>query len=231
MNKILKSSFLGTAVLMLFFIIAAHPGMAEDVPPLPMTVNGVAIIDGSPAPIDTVIEAYLGGEYKEKFLVNTPSGNFTFFITGKTEDEGKPVTFKINEIDTGKSFDWESGKVISSVELSIGEEADSGSSKKSSSSSSGSGPLTVSEDTEEDGEIIENSTVTQPEVTVQEVTDQEETVQESTDDDAGVEKAEESSEGSPKTSSAPGFQIIYAVAGIILLTFGSELWRESRRKP
>ena len=59
MNKILKNSFLGTAVLILFFLIAAHPGMAEDVPPLPMTVNGVAFIDGSPAPVDTAVAAYL----------------------------------------------------------------------------------------------------------------------------------------------------------------------------
>ena len=127
MNKILKNSFLGTAVLILFFLIAAHPGMAEDVPPLPMTVNGVAFIDGSPAPVDTAVAAYLNGEYVEQFLINNPAGNFTFYISGKAEDEGKPVTFTIDEKDTGKSFTWKSGTVISSVELSVG---DSGNSKE-----------------------------------------------------------------------------------------------------
>jgi len=224
MNKILKNSFLGTAVLMLFFITAAHPGMAEDVPQIPMTVQGVATIDGAPAPIDTVIAVYLNGEFVEQYLVNTPEGNFTFYISGNAEDEGKPVTFTIDGKDTGKSFAWGSGKMVSSVELSVGDADDSGSSKKSSTSNSSSGSLTGSEDTEE--EIIENSTVTQPEVTVPE-----KTVQESTGDEAGVKETEESSEDSAKTTSAPGFQIIYAVAGIVLLTFGLEFWRESKRKP
>ncbi|WP_410509296.1 hypothetical protein RSJ42_03350 [Methanosarcina hadiensis] len=221
MNKTLKNSLLGTAVLMLFFITAAHPGMAEGVPPLPMTVQGVALIDGSPAPNDTVIAAYLDGEYVEKYLINTPEGSFNLLIPGETEDEGKPVTFTINEEDTGKSFAWGPGKVVSSVKLSIGDAGDSGSSK-SSTSNSGSGSLTESEDAKEDGEVIENGAVTQPEVAVPE-----KTVPESTGDKAEVKETE----GSSKTASTSGFQIIYAVAGVVLLTFGLEFWRESKRKP
>lgn len=224
MNKTLKNSFLGTAVLMLFFITAAHPCMAEDLPPLPMTVQGVALVDGSPAPNDTIIAAYLNGEFVEQYLVNTPEGNFVFYISGTAQDEGKPVTFKINGEDADKSFEWKSGTVVSSVKLSIGDADDSGSSKQSSTSNSGSGSLTVSDDTKE--EIIENSTVAEPNVTVSEKTEPE-----STGDGAGVENTEKSSEDSSKTRSAPGFQIIYAVAGIVLLTFGLEFWRESIRKP
>lgn len=225
MNKTLKNSFLGTAVLMLFFITAAHPGMAEDFPQIPMTVQGVALVDGSPAPNDTVIAAYLDGEFVEQYLVNTPEGNFTFYIPGKAEDEGKPVTFTIDGKDTGKNFAWESGKMVSSVKLSIGDAGDSGSSKISTSNS-GSGSLTGSEDAEENGEVIENGTVTQPEVTVPE-----KTVPENAGDEAEIKETEESSKDFSKTTSAPGFQIIYAVAGIVLLTFGLEFWRESKRKP
>jgi flagellar motor component MotA len=43
--------------------------------------------------------------------------------------------------------------------------------------------------------------------------------------------AAESSENSPKSESAPGFTIVSAVAGIILLAFGSDLGRGSRRNP
>lgn len=223
MKKILKNSLLGTAVLMLFFITAAHPGMAEDFPQIPMTVQGVAMIDGKPAPNDTVIATYLNGEFVEQYLVNTPEGNFTFYIPGEAKDEGKPVTFKIDGKDADKSFQWKSGTVISSIKLSIGDANDSGSSKKSSTSGSGSGSLTGSEDAE--GETIESSTVTQPDVTVSEKTEQ------GTGNEVEVETTEDSSESSSKTSSVPGFQIIYAVAGIILITFGLEFWKESRRKP
>ena len=224
MNKILKNNLLGTAILMLFFLIAVQPGMAEDVPPLPMTVSGVALIDGVPAPVDTVIAARLDGEQVEQFLVNTSSGDFVFWISGTADDEGKLVTFTIDGKDTGESFALEPGKIISAVELSIGDAADSGSSKKSSSS--GSGPLKVSEDSEKDGEIIENSTVAKPEVTVPEKTEPE-----STGDEAEVEKGEESPKNTSETSSAPGFQAIYAISGIILLTFGLEFWRKSKGKP
>lgn len=231
MNKILKNGFLGTAILLLFFLTATHPGMAGEnvsVPLLPMIVDGVALVDGSPAPMDTVIAVYLDGEYVEQYLINTTTGNFKFFISGNAEDEGKPVTFTIDGKDTGKSFDWAQGKIVSSVELSVGDNADSGSSKKSSTSNSGS--LKDSEDSKENGEIVSNSTVTQLDVEVTEKSAPENTATDS-GKDSGAEQSTESSKDSSKTSSAPGFQIIYAVLGIILLTFGSDLWRESRRKP
>ncbi|WP_235284216.1 hypothetical protein [Methanosarcina sp. 1.H.A.2.2] len=225
MNRMLKNSLLGTAVLMLFFLTAAHTGMAGEevpVPLLPMTVQGVALIDGAPAPTGTVVAAYLNGAQVEDFRVNTSSGDFYLLISGVAEDEGKPVTFTIGGKDSGKSFDWESGKLVSSVELSVGVVADSGSSKKSSTSGAGSG-----------AEVIESS-VPQTNVTVQEKTVPENTGVDS-GDDAGVEQTAESSEDSSETSSepesAPGFPIISAVAGIVLLTFGSNLGRESRRKP
>ena len=44
-------------------------------------------------------------------------------------------------------------------------------------------------------------------------------------------EAAESSEASPKPKSAPGFPIAYAVAGILLLAFGSDFGRGSRRNP
>ena len=79
MNRMLKNSLLGTAVLMLFFLTAAHTGMAGEevpVPLLPMTVQGVALIDGAPAPTGTVVAAYLNKTPVEEFLVNTSSGDF-----------------------------------------------------------------------------------------------------------------------------------------------------------
>ncbi|WP_229388709.1 hypothetical protein [Methanosarcina sp. DH2] len=221
MNKILKNSIIGTAILMLFFVTAAHPGMAEDgVPLLPMTVGGVALIDGSPAPKDTVIAAYLDGEQVEQFLVNTPAGDFIFYISGTAEDEGKPITFTVDGKDSGQSFEWESGNQVLSVELSTGVTANSGSSNKGSTSGEGSGAKVI-----ESSVPLPNVTVTVPEKTISENTDADSGV------DTGVEQNPESSKEPSETSSAPGFQIIYAVAGIVLLTFGPKLGRESRRKP
>ncbi|AKB18425.1 MULTISPECIES: hypothetical protein [unclassified Methanosarcina] len=230
MNRMLKNSLLGTAVLMFFFLTATHTGMAGEevpapVPLIPMTVEGVALIDGDPAPKGTVVAAYLNGTQVEEFLINTSSGDFTFYISGKAEDEGKSVTFKVGEKDADTKLDWKSGTKVSSIELSVGVVADSGSSKKSSTSSTSSGSAEINESKTSGAEVIESS-VTQPNVT----TVSENAVADS-GEDTGAEKSAESSEASTETSSAPGFQIIYAVAGIILLTFGSKLGRESKRKP
>lgn len=229
MNRILKNSLLGTAVLMLFFLTAAHTCMAgEEVPLLPMTVEGVALVDGDPAPIGTVVAAYLDGELVEEAIINSSSGGFYLLIPGEAGDEGKPVTFKVDEEDSGASYDWESGKQVLSIELSVGDVADSGSSKKSSTSSSSSGSVETGESETSEAEVIESS-VTQPEVDVPEKTVPENTDADS-DENSEAEKSAESSEESSETSSAPGFQVIYAVAGLILLTFGSKLGG-ARRKP
>ncbi|RXA20245.1 hypothetical protein EQO05_06635 [Methanosarcina sp. MSH10X1] len=44
-------------------------------------------------------------------------------------------------------------------------------------------------------------------------------------------QAAESSESSLTPESAPGFLIVYAVAGILLLAFGSDFGRGSRKNP
>ncbi|NLU56762.1 MAG: hypothetical protein GXX12_04825, partial [Methanosarcina thermophila] len=44
-------------------------------------------------------------------------------------------------------------------------------------------------------------------------------------------ESSESSESSPKPESAPGFLSVYAVAGILLLAFGFNFGRGSRKNP
>ena len=52
-----------------------------------------------------------------------------------------------------------------------------------------------------------------------------------TSTNSGDKEAAESSEASPKPKSAPGFPIAYVVAGILLIVFGSNFGRGSRRNP
>ena len=225
MNKILKNGLSGASILLLFFLTVPQIGMAgEEVPLLPMTVQGAAIVDDAPAPIGTVVAAYLNGEQVEKFLVNTSSGDYCFWISGNTEDEGKSVTFTINGKNPEKSLTWESGKQILSFDLSVGIAPNSESYIKGLTSKINSGPLAEIGKQEASGEnskvkIIESS-VPEPNVTA---------LKDMIADSADKEAAG-SSEGSSKPKSAPGFPMIYAVAGILLLAFGSNLMGESRRK-
>jgi hypothetical protein len=226
MNKILKNSLSGAAILLLFFLTVPQIGMAgEEVPLLPMTVQGVALVDDAPAPIGTVVAAYLNGEQVEKFLVNTSSGDYCFWISGNAEDEGKSVTFTVNGKNPEKSLTWESGKQTLSFDLSVGIATNSEGYIKGLTSKINSGSLAEIGKQEAPGEnskvkIIESS-VPEPNVTA---------LKDMIADSADKEAAG-SSEGSSKQKSAPGFPLIYAVAGILLLAFGSNLMGESRRKP
>lgn len=82
MNNKLKNGLLGISILLLFFLAFSQSCIAEEnVPPappmLPMTVTGVALIDGTPAPNGTVVAAYLN---EMEYLANTSFGNYSLLF-------------------------------------------------------------------------------------------------------------------------------------------------------
>ncbi len=242
MNTKLKNGLLGTSILLLFFLAFSQTCMAEaDVPSapptLPMTVTGVALIDGTPAPNGTVVAAYLN---EKEFLANTSSGNYYLLISGAAEDEGKPVTFKVDGKNAASSVAWGSGGIVT-VELPDGKVVYSETTESNSNSDTnintnsnsnsnpnlktGSEPLTASKEqgVSAEGLKAENikSSVLEPNMTALK----------NTSANSGDKEAAESSEASPKPKSAPGFPIAYVFAGILLLAFGSDFGRGSRRNP
>jgi hypothetical protein len=250
MNKKLKNGLLGISILLFFFLAFSQACMAEeDVPPsppmLPMTISGVALIDGTPAPNGTVVAAYLDDK---EYLVNTSSGNYSIFIPGTSGDEGKLVTFKLDGKDATSNVTWKSGG-IATLELPDGKavyveiaesnsNSDSNSGSKSDSNSNSNGNsngnsnLKASSesltDNKEQGVSAQGSKADSIKTSIPEpdVKALKSTVANSKD-----KVAAESSENSPKSESTPGFPIVYAVAGILLLAFGSDLGRGSRRNP
>jgi hypothetical protein len=224
MKRILKNCFSGIAVL-LFFLTVSQVGLAEEaVPLLPMTVKGIALINGTQAPNGTVVAAYLNGQPVEKFLANTSSGDYCFWISGTAEDEGKSVTFTVDGKDTEKSVVWESGKQVLSLELSVGMGDDPESFIKSLTSKKNSEQLTVIERLKAFGRNSEANVIESS------VPDPNVDALKKMDANSVDKEAAKSSEGSSKLKSASGFPVIYAVAGIVMIAFGCSLSRESRRK-
>jgi hypothetical protein len=224
MNRILKNNFTGTTMLLLF-LLTAQIGMAEEaVPLLPMTVKGVATINGAPAPYGTSIEAYLDGHPAEKLLVNSSSGDYCFWISGTARDEGKPVTFSVDGKVTGNSVSWESGKQVLSFDLSVGTGADPVNSIKNLNLKFDLGTLTEIGKLKAFGQnsetkIIESS-VPEPDLEALK----------SIKVNSGDKGSVKSSEGSSKLNSTPGFPVIYAVVGIVGLALGRNFREKSRRK-
>jgi hypothetical protein len=221
MKRILKRYLFGEAALLLFFLIASQAGMAiEVVPLLPMTVEGVALVDGTPAPVGTVIGAYLNGEQVGKLIVKTSSGDYCFWISGVSEDEGKPVTFTVNGKNPEKIITWDSGKQVLSLQLSVGKGVVSGSYAKSFISGLNSESLTKIAKPEVlsknyEARVIESSVPEPNVVLLKEM-----------DINSGDKNAAKPAEDSSKPKRAPGFPIIYAVTGIILLVFVLNLMKE-----
>ena len=246
MNKILKNGLLRTSILLLFFLAFSQGCTAAvDVPPalpmLPMQVTGVALIDGTPAPNGTVIAAYLNDK---EHLANTSSGKYSLVIPGIAEDKGKLVTFKVDGKDATSSVAWESGSIVSlelpdgkvvyteTTESNSNSNSNNGSNgnsnsntKSNSNSKTGSEPLTDNKKQEvssEDPKVeVIKTSIPEPNITALK----------NTGANSEDKEAAESSENSPKPESTPGFLIFYAVAGILLLAFGSDLGRGSRKNP
>jgi hypothetical protein len=225
MNRILKNSFSGIAILTLFFLTVSQIGTAEEaIPLLPMTVKGVAMINGDPAPNGTLVAAYLDGQPIEKLLVNSSSGDYCFWISGTAQDEGKPVTFSVDGKVTENSVSWESGKQVLSFDLSVGTGADPVNSIKNLNLKFDLGTLTEIGKLKAFGQnsetkIIESS-VPEPDLEALK----------SIKVNSGDKGSAKSSEGSSKLNSTPGFPVIYAVAGIVGLALGSSFREKSRRK-
>ncbi len=250
MNKKLKNGLLGTSVLLLFFLVFSQGCMAAaDVPPsppmLPMTVIGVALIDGTPAPDGTIVAAYLN---EKEYLANTSSGNYSLFIPGTAEDEGKTITFKMNGKDAASSVAWKSG-VIVTLELPDGkavysETAESnsdsnsnGNSNNDSNSNSNSnsnlktGSESLTDNKEQSKEQRVSAEDSKADSVESSVLEPDMAALKSSSENSGAKEAAGSSKSSLKSESAPGFLIVYAVAGILLIAFGSNFGRGSRRNP
>jgi len=221
MSWILKNNFLKVAAFLLFFSIASQLCMArEEVPPLPMTVKGVALVDGTPAPNGTIVSVYLNGVQVGKFPVNTSSGEYCFWVSGTATDEGKPVKFLVNGKDTGKILAWKSGRQVLSFQLSVGKGANSEDFIKSLTSNINSESLTKIENPKASGKdseakVIEGS-VPEPDVNV---------LKSMSVSSLGKEAAK-AAEDSTKLKSAPGFTVSYAFAGMVVLIFGFNLMRK-----
>jgi hypothetical protein len=221
MNRISNNNFLRVTTLLLLFLTASQVCIAsEEVPLLPMTVQGTALVDGTPAPIGTIVAAYLNGEQVGKFQVSSSSGEYCFWISGTAADEGKTVTFTVDGKNSEKILSWKSGKQVLSLQLSVGKEANSEGYIKSLTLNINSESLTKTEKPkalgkDSEARVIESS-VPVPDVDV---------LKSMSASSLGKE-AVNSAKDFTKLNSAPGFIITCAVAGVIVLIFGFNLVRK-----
>ena len=171
MNMVLNNHFLRVTSLLLFFFVSSNICLAsEEVPLLPMTVQGTASVDGTAAPSGTIVAAYLNGEQVGNFSINTLSGDYCFWIPGTNADEGKSITFAVDGKNPGKILTWKPGQQVISLQLSVGRGANSADYVKSLTSIVSSESLTKIEKPKASGKGLEarviESSVPEPDVNV-----------------------------------------------------------------
>lgn len=215
MNRISNNNFLRVVTLLLFFLTASQVCMAnEEVPLLPMTVQGTVLVDGVPAPIGTTVAAYLDGEQVGKYPVSSSSGEYCFWISGTAADEGKTVRFAVNGKDTGKILTWKAGEQVLSLQLSVGKGANledyiQGLTSMINSESQKKTEKPKASGKDSEARVIESS-MPVPDLNV---------LKSMSTSSLGKEAAK-ASEDSTILKNAPGFTIACAVTGIVVLIFG-----------
>lgn len=221
MNRISNKNFLRVAILLLFFLTASQACTArEEVPMLPMTVQGTALVDDAPAPIGTTVATYLDGDQVGKCSVSSSSGEYCFWISGTAADEGKTIRFTVNGKDTGKILTWKAGKQVLSLQLSAGKGANSDNNIKSLTSIMNSESQKKNEKQkalgrDSEAKVIESS-VPVPDVDI---------LKSMSTSSSGKETIK-ASEDFTILKSAPGFTAACTVAGIFVLIFGFNMVRK-----
>ncbi|MDD3042536.1 MAG: hypothetical protein PHV51_09380 [Methanosarcinaceae archaeon] len=213
MSKKIIYVFSGVALATLFIILASQIVMAGP-PSIPITIHGVATINGEVAPEGTTVEAFINGNCVDEDTVSA-SGEYTLVISGEAEDLGKATSIYVNGIKVPES------KSLNSDDYSMDLAVEGSTEPKKKSSGSGSKASFVNSDraiSGSDGKIAESKEGTEA------------APPEEHSENANV--GGEASEGSENASSdevpqdlqntrTPGFNFAYALVGMIIICFMS----------
>lgn len=213
MSKKITYVFSCVALATLFIVLASQIVMAGP-PSMPITIQGVATINGEVAPEGTIVEAFINGNCVEEDSVSA-SGEYTLVILGEAEDLGKATSIYVNGIKVPEL------KPLNSDDYSLDLAVEGSSEPKKKSSGSGSKASFVSSDKVISGydskiaEPNEEVEVASPEE-LNESTNVGEEASEEPEDTSSDEKSQDLSD-----TKSPGFNFAYALVGMIFICFMS----------
>lgn len=213
MSKKIACVVSGVALTTLFIVLASQIVMAGP-PSIPITIHGVATINGEIAPEGTIVEAFINGNCVDEDPVSA-SGEYTLVILGEAEDLGKATSIYVNGIKVPES------KSLNSDDYSLDLAVEGSTKPIKKSSGSASKTSFVSSDKEisgSDGKIAQSNEGVE--------------AAPSNEHNENANIKEEASEELEKTSSdelpqdltdtrTPGFNFAYALVGMIFICFMS----------
>ena len=120
-GKRLNMKMLVTASIVLsIFLVLSGTVSAEDYPTLPNRFSGDVTLNNVSAPVGTVIDAYIGGDFRGNVTVETVGKYFWLGVEGSSLDEGSTITFTVGGVDADQTAIWVEGSGQRSLDLTAG---------------------------------------------------------------------------------------------------------------
>ena len=117
-GKRLNMKMLVTASIVLsIFLVLSGAVSAEDYPTLPNRFSGDVTLNSVPAPVGTVIDAYIGGDLRGNVTVETVGKYFWLGVEGSSPDNGSTITFTVGGVDANQTAIWIEGSGQRALDL------------------------------------------------------------------------------------------------------------------
>ena len=103
--------------LISILILSVSLASAADYPTVPNRFSGDVMLHGEPAPVGTVIDAYIGDDLRGNVTVETAGKYFWLGVEGSSLDNGSTITFEVGGVVADQTETWIGGSGQRSLDL------------------------------------------------------------------------------------------------------------------
>ncbi|MCK4459230.1 MAG: hypothetical protein KAU52_05850 [Methanosarcinales archaeon] len=103
--------------LSMFLVLAGTVSADNGFPTMMNRFSGDVTLDDDPAPVGTVINAYIGGELRGSVTVETAGKYVWLGVNGSSMDNGSTITFTVSGVDADQTEVWIEGSGPRSLDL------------------------------------------------------------------------------------------------------------------
>jgi hypothetical protein len=108
-NRINMKALITASIVLSILLVLSGTVSSEDYPSLPNRFSGDVTLNGEPAPVGTVINAYIGGELRGSVVVETAGKYVWLGVSGSSLDDGATITFTVGGVDADQTEIWIEG--------------------------------------------------------------------------------------------------------------------------
>ncbi len=119
-NRLPMKMLITVSIVLSIFLVLSGTISAEDYPSLLNRFSGGVTLNGEPAPVGTIISAYIGGDLRGSVTVETAGEYVWLGVEGSSPDDGATITFKVGEVDADQTMIWVEGKEPRPLDLTAG---------------------------------------------------------------------------------------------------------------